>query len=101
MIHPAGSLQIKDVLLGVENLDDKTSNWSSLFDLQMGEAYIIKEWGAKCQRPYLPHGNLLFCTPSGMVSLKISSMNLVKDPLACRTNPYFYREEYMRSPKND
>ncbi|MGD6804468.1 VOC family protein [Rossellomorea aquimaris] len=61
--HPAGSLQIKDVLFAVEDLDDKISRWSSLFDLQVGEAFINEKWGAKCQRLYLPHGNLLFCTP--------------------------------------
>ncbi|MGM0845004.1 MAG: VOC family protein [Bacillota bacterium] len=61
--HPAGSLQIKDVLLAVENLEDTISRWSSLFDLQIGEAYIHEEFGAKCQRLYLLHGNLLFCTP--------------------------------------
>ncbi|TLS36468.1 VOC family protein [Pseudalkalibacillus caeni] len=63
--HPAGSLQIKDVLLAVENLDDKISSWSSLFNLQIGEAFINEEWGAKCQRLYMPGGNLLFCTPVG------------------------------------
>ncbi|EDL65721.1 VOC family protein [Bacillus sp. SG-1] len=61
--HPAGSLQIKDVLFAVEDLDDKISRWSSLFDLQIGEAFTNEKWGAKCQRLYLPHGNLLFCTP--------------------------------------
>lgn len=61
--HPAGSLQIKDVLVVVENLDDTISSWSSLLDLQTGEVYINEEWGAKCQRLYMPHGNLLFCTP--------------------------------------
>ncbi|MGF2614599.1 VOC family protein [Rossellomorea vietnamensis] len=61
--HPAGSLQIKDVLLAVEDMDDKIARWSSLFNLQIGEAFIIEKWGAKCQRLYLPDGNLLFCTP--------------------------------------
>ncbi|WP_421383349.1 VOC family protein [Bacillus salacetis] len=61
--HPAGSLQVKDVLLAVENLGDTLSRWSSLFDLQIGEAFINEEWGAKCQRLNMPHGNLLFCTP--------------------------------------
>ncbi|TYR72657.1 VOC family protein [Rossellomorea vietnamensis] len=63
--HPAGSLEIKDVLFAVEDLDNTISSWSYLFDLQIGEAYINEEWGAKCQRLYLPHGNLLFCTPVG------------------------------------
>ncbi|RIW31384.1 VOC family protein [Bacillus salacetis] len=61
--HPAGSLQLKDVLIAVENLDNQISKWSSLFDLQIGDAFINEEWGAKCQRLYMPHGNLLFCTP--------------------------------------
>ncbi|WP_113928798.1 VOC family protein [Bacillus sp. P14.5] len=61
--HPAGSLQIKDALLAVKDLDDTISRWSSLFELQIGEAYINEEWGAKCQRLYMPDGNLLFCNP--------------------------------------
>jgi hypothetical protein len=100
--HPAGSLQINDVLLAVKDLDDTISRWSSLFDLQIGDAYINEKWGAKCQRLYMPHGNLLFCTPveDGIVKDYLNAFGerpfgLQLENSRRENQSILYREEYM------